>query len=112
VRTGNVTPPEVGGAFRVLPSAPTDEKGEAFANKAKPRELRARFTDQNGGPLASPSGFPDGKAEAPAKRAPFTVQQGRLPTQPARFHEHSAGNQSCSSGPSTTTAKSSSGPGA
>jgi hypothetical protein len=95
VRTRHAPAREVDAAFLARRSAPTDEKGEALANTAKPRELTARFTGQNGGPITLPSGFPDERAELLAKRAAFTVQPGRLPTQQVRLHEHSEANQSC-----------------
>jgi hypothetical protein len=95
VRTRHARAREVDAAFLARRSGPIDEKGEAFANTAQPCELTARFTGQNGGPITLPSGLLDKEADLLAKRAAFTVQPGRLPTQHVRLHEHSEANQSC-----------------
>jgi hypothetical protein len=95
VLAGNVTPSPSGddaqpARLRALgaqvqgsPSAPSDEKGEALSEKARLRELRARFPGKTGHLTTLPARFSDDRAELPAEPAGPRSRSGRLPTQPA-----------------------------
>ena len=85
VRVRHAQALEIDAPFLTRRSRPTDEKGEAFANKGEPDEIPARFTGQQGGPIALPSSPHDERGEPHTKRAAFPVQPGRLPAQSGRL---------------------------
>jgi hypothetical protein len=85
MRARNAQALEIDAAFLTRRSRPTDERGEAFANKGEPCEIPARFTGQQGGPITLPSSPHDERGEPHSKRAAFLAQPGRLPTQSARL---------------------------